>query len=130
MISPHDVAGGDTEHPLDVTPEEERLGFGIFLMVLDDVITLSRKKKLRKVVLKVLGDSDAIFKTWNPFTKSVGYKHRCYGRKKEYADKVPDWIPVGDVVFDSASGAVNHSHAGCKVPYFDVERVAIEFKKA
>lgn len=105
----------DSEFPLDLQPDEERNGFELLMVRIEDSFIPGPEAE-RKVIGKILGPSDLLFKIRNPFTNKVCYKHRRYGSEP---DDPPEWYPVGDEIFDDAGTACFHCNIGASVdPYF------------
>ena len=75
-----------------LTKEDEERGFKIIAMESE----YGMEPPVKIVALK-LSDSDYLFKT--PEGK---YKHMRYGYVQMSKTKTPDWMAVGDVLYDSA----------------------------
>jgi hypothetical protein len=113
-------------------PEEEANGFGLYSVTMYAGGNLNSVREV-VVVLKVLSDSDAIFKVPDIMMTGINYVHKFYGTRiseDSEEDEEPGWHPVSTSSFSTPSSAVKFSVPNCRVePYARMRRFPYSFKK-
>jgi len=101
------------DYPLEITRDEERLGFAVRLIgQLDDY----NPDRWILVVCKVISSCDIVVKTVSFSGTGSMYSHRRFGRMdlglSMMKNRTPDWNPVGmpyqtceQAVFEATTGA-------------------------
>jgi hypothetical protein len=113
-------------------PEEAVHGFALYSVFMYAGGNLNSEKEI-PVVLKVLSESDAIFKLPDLAMTGVTYIHWFYGTRiseDSEEDEEPHWHPVSTSSYSTPSSAARFCVPNCRVePHGRIRRYPYAFKK-
>lgn len=100
----------DSDYPLELTSEEQRLGFEVWEIF--GIADLDFPRRWTPVVCKVLGPQDLIVKTINAFGPGFIYNHRRFGWMSSLKRGPGSWCPVVSVLINDPAQAVLEAEIG------------------